>query len=113
MIKTLKDTRSYNMPWRADPRLIKELAWYATEDDSVLGVVTLDRFDQDFGWVALTKTATSEIGQQFDWERLHHPVHIPAGTYRTHDVAVSRPTVAAATAELHAAMERIAQELRK
>lgn len=113
MIKTLKDTRKYNMPWQVDPRLIVALAWYATEDDSVLGVVVRDRLDQDFGWVALTKTVTAEIGRQFDWEKLQRPVYIPAGTYRTHDVAVSRPTAEAATTELHAAMERIAQELRK
>lgn len=38
------------------PQLItalKEVAWFATPDESRLGVVTWDRIDQDFGWVLL------------------------------------------------------------
>jgi hypothetical protein len=33
--------------------LTEEIEWYATSDERVLGVVTKDRTDHDFGWVAL------------------------------------------------------------
>ena len=38
-----------------DPRLHRELMWYATEDDAVLGVVILDLVDKDYSWVVLTE----------------------------------------------------------
>ena len=33
--------------------LTEEIEWHATSDERVLGVVTQDRIDHDFGWVAL------------------------------------------------------------
>ncbi|MFY8210800.1 MAG: hypothetical protein ACOVOE_16025 [Caulobacter sp.] len=35
--------------------LIEERAWYATSDERLLGVVTQDREDHDFGWVVLAR----------------------------------------------------------
>src|SRR3546814_1051851 len=32
---------------------IKELAWFATADERLIGVITEDRQDQNFGWVVL------------------------------------------------------------
>ena len=33
--------------------LVQEIDWLSTPDERVLGVVTFDRQDHDFGWVAL------------------------------------------------------------
>ena len=33
--------------------IIQEAAWFATADERLLGLVTWDRFDHDFGWVVL------------------------------------------------------------
>lgn len=33
--------------------LVQEIEWIATEDERLLGVVTWDRMDHDFGWVVL------------------------------------------------------------
>ena len=41
MIRQVIDKSRYNIPVFSDPRL-HEVAWYATEDDAVLGVVILD-----------------------------------------------------------------------
>lgn len=35
--------------------LIDERAWYATSDERLLGVVTQDRQDHDFGWAVLAR----------------------------------------------------------
>jgi hypothetical protein len=35
------------------PRVHENLVWYATDDDSVLGVVLFDKVDHDFGWVIM------------------------------------------------------------
>ena len=45
----------YNIPLSGDPRLHRELMWYATEDNAVLGVVILDLVDKDYSWVVLTE----------------------------------------------------------
>jgi hypothetical protein len=37
------------------PKLHRELMWYATDDDAVLGVVILDLVDKDYSWVVLTE----------------------------------------------------------
>jgi hypothetical protein len=39
MIKALKNFRNYGIPWHGHPALHEELAWFATEDDHVLGLV--------------------------------------------------------------------------
>lgn len=39
-----------------DPNTIivfEEIDWYATADERLLGIVTVDRFDHDFGWIIL------------------------------------------------------------
>lgn len=46
---------SYNVIFQGHPALHRELAWYATEDETVIGVVILDLVDGDYSWVALTK----------------------------------------------------------
>jgi hypothetical protein len=33
--------------------IVTEIEWHATEDEILLGMVTLDRIDHDFGWVIL------------------------------------------------------------
>jgi hypothetical protein len=35
--------------------IIEELEWYCSEDERVLGMVTLDRIDHDYGWVVFGK----------------------------------------------------------
>ena len=39
MIRTLSNLDGYNVPMRGNPSLHEEQAWYATEDDRVLGIV--------------------------------------------------------------------------
>ena len=51
----LVDKSRYNIPMSGDPRLHRELKWYATNDDAVIGVVILDLVDKDYSWVALTQ----------------------------------------------------------
>lgn len=86
MIRTVDET-NYDIRHDGNPALHKPMRWYATEDDRVLGVVVLDLFDLDFGWVMLT-----ENGQ--------------GAGYAAIDVATSYPTVVDATAALHQAMTR-------
>ena len=43
----LVDKSRYNIPKSGDPRLHRELKWYATDDDAVIGVVILDVVDKD------------------------------------------------------------------
>src|SRR6266446_1955960 len=33
--------------------IIDELEWYATPDDRIIGMLTFDKIDHDFGWVIL------------------------------------------------------------
>lgn len=46
----------YNIPMRGNPALHRNLEWYATDDNKVLGVVILDLIDKDYSWVVLTDT---------------------------------------------------------
>jgi hypothetical protein len=66
---------------------VQEYAWLASSDERVLGVLTWDRSDYDFGWIALAKDGR--------------------GKYRAVDCAVERPTTEAARAELIDTMERL------
>jgi hypothetical protein len=75
------DIRDFDQP----PQLHQELSWFATDDNCVLGVVTLDHVDHDFGWVVLTQ---NEQGPGFT----------------AIDLGISLPTGAAATQALHEAM---------
>ena len=56
------DKSNYNIPMSGDPRLLRELMWYATDDDAVIGVIILGLVDRDFSWVALTQ---NDQGQAF------------------------------------------------
>ena len=85
MIRQVEKSR-YNIPTSAT--LHRELAWYATEDDAVLGVVILDMAYKDYSWAALTQ------GDQ-------------ATGYMTVDVGQSLPTEEDATAALHDAMRLV------
>lgn len=68
-------------------RVVQEYDWIASEDERVLGILTWDRIDYDFGWIALGRD-----------ERLR---------YRAIDVQASLPTTEAARADLLAAIERL------
>jgi hypothetical protein len=81
-IRRLSSTAGYNVP-HGDPLCHKPLAWFASEDDRVLGVVILDRIDGDFSWVALEKDE---------------------GVWRAADVAASLGSRDEATKALHTAM---------
>jgi hypothetical protein len=57
------DPRDYpNIVAHGDPALHDNLAYYATDDDSVLGVVIRDRIDNDFAWVVLGEDADEAPG---------------------------------------------------
>ena len=86
MIRTV-DAYSYPIPMAGDPRLHRNIQWYATEDNRVLGVVVLDLVDLDFSWVVLTE---NDQGPGFTAIDLGH----------------SLPTVPEATRALHQAMEQ-------
>ena len=49
------DELDYHIPMVGHPCLHRNLCWYATDDDAVLGVVVLDLVDHDFSWVMLTE----------------------------------------------------------
>ena len=38
------------------PPFYQELAWYATDDNTVLGVIVYDRLDRDYDWLVLPRT---------------------------------------------------------
>jgi hypothetical protein len=93
--------RDYGIPWRGHPALHEEIAWFATADDRVFGVVLRDKIDNDFSWVLLAHTALVGRGEVGD--------EISASGFRSVKLRVSRPTRSAATAELHAAMLQLAR----
>jgi hypothetical protein len=84
VIHQVVDKSRYNIPIFSDPRL-HEVAWYATEDDAVLGVVILDMVDLGYSWIALTQSDQ------------------PPG-YTATDMGSSLPTEDDAQAALHDAM---------
>jgi hypothetical protein len=66
--------------------MYREVEWYATEDERLLGVVILDRIDADYSWIVLSKDK--------------------GGAYRSPWLSgVSLLTREAARQALHAAME--------
>ena len=54
MIRQVDKSR-FNIPMSSHPDRHRELMWYATEDDAVLGVVILDLIDKHYSWVMLTE----------------------------------------------------------
>jgi hypothetical protein len=103
MVKELSRSsfRDYGIPWRGHPTLHEELAWFATDDDRMLGVVLRDKVDNDFSWVLMAHIDLVGRGEDGD--------EISASGYRGVKLRVSRPTQVAATEELPAAMLRLAQ----
>jgi hypothetical protein len=59
----------FNIPMSAHPKLHRELAWYATDDDAVPGVVILDLAYKNSSWAVLTQSdqaagyTTADMGQ--------------------------------------------------
>jgi hypothetical protein len=49
------DRSSFNIPPPEQPTQRRELKWYATGDDAVLGVVILDVASQTYAWAVLTE----------------------------------------------------------
>jgi len=84
MIRQVDKSR-FNIPLSGYPLLHRELTWYATEDDAVLGVVILDLIDKDYSWVVLTES-------------------IKDAGFAAIDAGVSLATEEDATAALHDAM---------
>ena len=83
----------YDVRMDGSPMFHENLMWYATEDDSRLGVVILDRVDHDFSWVMMMKDVPDQ-----------------GPGYTAVDLDHSLPTVEAATAGLHRAMEGMARD---
>ena len=52
----------YNIPMQGSPVLHRNLEWYATNDNKVIGVVLLDLIDKDYSWVVLTDTPEDTPG---------------------------------------------------
>lgn len=66
--------------------IIQEAAWFATADERLLGLLTWDRFDRDYGWIVLGRDRR--------------------GRFRAIDQDVSYPTFAEARDHLAAAIEK-------
>tara|TARA_R110000772_G_scaffold18400_52_gene52191 strand:- start:12593 stop:13963 length:1371 start_codon:yes stop_codon:yes gene_type:complete len=50
--------------------IIQEAGWYSTEDERLLGLVTWDRFDYDYGWIVLGRDQRGRfraIDQDVSW----------------------------------------------
>jgi hypothetical protein len=97
MIRTVPNLDGYDIPMRGVPGLHHEVAWYASVDDRVLGIVVRDRIDNDFGWVVLTRAREPDIAPATG-------LPIPPSAYRCVDMETSYPSLAAAAAALHQAM---------
>ncbi|MCI3133391.1 hypothetical protein [Phenylobacterium aquaticum] len=69
---------------------VQEYDWLATKSERVLGILTWDRVDYDFGWIALARDETLR--------------------YRAVAVQSSLPSTEAARRDLTAAMERLEAE---
>jgi hypothetical protein len=87
MIRQVDKSR-FNISTPGDPNVHRELAWYATDDDAVLGVVILDLVDKDYSWAVLTENDQGP-------------------GYTAIDGRISLPTEEDATAALHDAMRLV------
>jgi len=83
------DPDDYPILHRGQPHLHENLAWYATTNDIVVGVVVRDRVDDDFSWVAVLNSGSGFV---------------------TEDLGHSLPTEEAATKALCASMARLRGE---
>jgi hypothetical protein len=84
----LRSKARFHIPMSGHQALHRELMWYATDDDAVIGVVILDLVDKDFSWVVLT-----ENGQGLGFTAI--------------DLGTSHPTEEDATAALHEAIRQV------
>ena len=87
MIRQVDKSR-FNIPIPGNPMLHRELTWYATDGDAVIGVVILDLAYKDYSWAVLTQS-DRVLG------------------YTATDMDQSLPTEEDATAALHDAMRSI------
>ena len=87
MIRQVDKSR-FNIPMSGYPKLHREVMWYATEDDAVLGVVILDLVDKDYSWAVLTENDQGP-------------------GYTAIDMGAMLPTEDDATAALHDAMRLV------
>ena len=90
-MKTI-DPQRFMIPAMGNPALHKNLEWWATDDERVLGVVILDLVDHDYSWVKLT---TEDQGDEDDGH----------GLYRAVDLGHSLKTETEARNRLFAAMK--------
>ena len=81
------DKSHYNIPIPNNPMLHRELAWYATDGDAVIGVVILDLAYKDYSWAVLTENDQGP-------------------GYTAIDMGALFPTEDDATAALHDAMRK-------
>jgi hypothetical protein len=54
MIRQIDKSR-FRIPMSGHPELHRELKWYATGDDAVLGVIILDVASETYAWAVLTE----------------------------------------------------------
>jgi hypothetical protein len=87
MIRQVDKSR-FNIAMCGHPELHRELMWYATDDDTVLGVVIFDLVDKDYSWTVLTENDQGP-------------------GYTAIDGRISLPTEEDATAALHDAMRLV------
>ena len=78
----------FHIPMSGHPALHRELMWYATDDDAVIGVVILDLVDRDYSWVVLTENSQGP-------------------GFSAIDLGTSHPSEDDATAALHDAMRQV------
>jgi hypothetical protein len=57
----------FNIPMSAHPKLHRELAWYATDDDAVPGVVVLDLAYKNSSWAVLTQSDRPQATRRPIW----------------------------------------------
>jgi hypothetical protein len=86
MIIKTADPSHFNIPMKGDPFLHRNLEWYSTDDNKVLGVAILDLVDRDYSWVMLIDTPEDTPG------------------YCAVDMGSSFPTQDKAIEELHSKM---------
>ena len=120
VIRTLPNLNGYDAPRRGIFYFLgfaEEVAWFATADDRVIGVVIRDQVDDNedgippgvyFRWELLTRKPVWEVvDQDTDDPFTMAAASLPAGVYRVEECSEGQyehGTVEEATAELHAAM---------
>jgi hypothetical protein len=69
--------------------MVPEMAWYSNRDRTIVGTITLDRTDQDYGWVVLAADGN--------------------GVFRALDLRHSLPEMPAAQRQLIAEITRLTE----